>query len=77
MKKNLQITMVAIALAAIAQITIAAERTRTLKPVAESLDKIQDTVKKAREQAAKDLEKAREALRVAAPALAVMLENLA
>ena len=77
MKKKLQNTMAAIALTAMTQATFAAKTSRTLVPLADPLDQIQENIKQARERAAKDLEKARKALRIAAPALAEMLDNLA
>ncbi|SVD48641.1 uncharacterized protein METZ01_LOCUS401495, partial [marine metagenome] len=77
MKKKLQSTMAAITLAAITQVTFAAESSRTLVPLADPLDQIQGNIKQARDRTAKDLEEARKALRVDAPDLSEMLENLA
>ena len=77
MKKTLIPFLTAVAILAIAQAAPAADGTRTLKPVADPLDKIQGNIQKAREQAAKNLAEARKALRIAAPGLAERLENLA
>ena len=55
----------------------AANPPRTLVPLNQPLNEIQDNIKKAKERAAKDLENARAALRIAAPGLPEMLENLA
>ena len=77
MKKTLIPFLTALAVFAMAPTLHAADGTRTLKPVADPLDKLQASIQKAREQAAKDLDEARQALRIAAPGLSEMLENLA